>query len=519
MIFINMKKKYTKSALERASSMILNEQIAPSINANLYKQAKLTPKATRSQTQKDILKVGKSGETMDQFWKDHSHDVMMAASIAALLIPIPGVNVAVSTAIAGADAAMYWNEGDKYTGGFIAVLSAIPLIGQLATKIPGVKQLGARGIKILAGKLAQAQKGAKPAFTAAEQAIVKALGTNKALVAKQTAAYLKKKAASKAVKTAGKVTTAGAKAAGSAIAAQKIWDPIYTKYGFDVGQIETASEPLFRKIKQLALRESKNPMLDGMIIEESYKLTEAWVVAPKPTQQNGAGETTRASKEMTDFFKWIKEPDQIYFASKYQITPSTKINDPKIKAAYSDSQVAEKYKTHLVVDKDKALGDTSKQKNLSDVESTTMWIQQNFKTVAAVLLTIGIGIWAYRRGRKSNINSATANAALTKPGNVAKALSYLKLMSKTKGGIAKSLQKEMDRLDISNEEVAEIQKALNQPGVTTSLAIQWRQIAINDFIKNGGKGGVLPADIIGFMTEKERKKWAPYVVRYAKMFK
>jgi len=148
-----------------------------------------------------------------------------------------------------------------------------------------------------------------------------------------------------------------------------------------------------------------------------------------------------------------------------------------------------------------------------------MWIQQNFKTVAAVLLTIGIGVWGYRRGRKSNINSAAANSALTKPGNVAKALSYLKLMSKTKGGIAKSLQKEMERLDISNDEVAEIQKALNQPAVTTSLAIQWRQLAINDFIKNGGKGGVLPADIIGFMTEKERKKWAPYVVRYAKMFK
>ena len=514
-----MKKKYTKSALERASSMILSEQIAPSINANLYKQAKLTNPTMRSTTQKDILKVGKSGETMDQFWKDHSHDVMTAASIASLFIPVAGPFI--STAIAGVDAAMYWNEGDKYTGGFMAILSAIPLIGPLAKKIPGVSKLGAKGLKILAGKLAQVQAGAKPVFTQAEQTIVKALGANKSEVAKQTASYIKNKAAKVAASKAGKVVKTGAKAVGTTVAAKTVWDPIYTKYGFDVAEIEAASAPLFRKIKQLALQESKNPILDSMIIEESYKLTEAWVETPAPTTQTtqGAG-SNKPSKEMLDFVKWIKEPDQIYFASKYQITQSTKINDKKIMAAYRDSQVAEKYKTHLVVDKDKPLGDTSKQKDLSNPEAATLWVQQNFKTVAVILLTIGVGIWGYKRGKKSNINSTTANASLTKPGNVSKALSYLKLMSKSKGGLAKSLQKDMERLNISNEEVEEIGKALNDPRITTTLAIQWRSMAINDFIKNGGKPpGILASDVIGFMTEKERARWAPYVTRYAKKFK
>lgn len=517
-----MEKKYTKSTLELASSMILSEQpisgkdLLSQEKAKKAKGGKTIAQSMQSMTNDDLLP---SPEEITRFFSAHKHEILGAAAIAAFLIP-PPVGPLISAGISGADAALYWNEGDKYTGGFMAMLSVLPFLG-IATKIPGLAQLGAAGTKALASKLAQIQKGLKPVLTKVEQEIVKAIGTNKAIIAKQTVAYLKKKAAKIAASKAGKVAKTGTKTIGTTVAAKTIWDPIYTKYGFDVAEMEARTLPLFRKIKQLALQESKNPTLDSIIIEESYKLNEAWVDS-KPTTTKPTVPTKQSvtGKQRTEFYKWITSPDQIYWATKFDIKSNTPITSPKIDKAFKDPKITQEWGAHYV-----SQGKTTTGGEIKTPEAdSNVWTKGSDFVTQHPLITSAVllGAYALYKGRKARLAAPVATTAVTNPKLVAQMVSWLKVTARTKGGLAKALRKNMTRLNISNEEVDEIGKVLgdDEGRIATSLAIQWRTIAIEDFIKNGGKPpGVLAADLIGMMTEKERQLWAPYVTRYAKKFK
>ena len=262
MIFINMEKKYSISALERASAMILNEQIAPSIKANSYRQALNTPKAMRSKEQQAILKPGTQGETLSKFWDTYKHDIMFAGSMLALLIPIPGVNVVLSGIISGADAAMYWAEGDRYSAMTMAAFALLPGLGKLVLKIPGIKQIGAKGMRMLFRKVIQAKQGAKVLFSNAEKLILKLLPQNKKLIQSEMAKKLaKSKIAQKIARGATRVplaaATIGTEFAAADLVQSKVIDPLYTSSGMDISDIESQSDDLFQKIKQRSISKGK----------------------------------------------------------------------------------------------------------------------------------------------------------------------------------------------------------------------------------------------------------------------
>jgi len=73
---------------------------------------------------------------------------------AAVVIPPPG-GLMVSAAIGAADAYRYATENNPKMAGLTLLLSALPGIGSLANKIPGVKKLGAKGMEALSDKIAK----------------------------------------------------------------------------------------------------------------------------------------------------------------------------------------------------------------------------------------------------------------------------------------------------------------------------------------------------------------------------
>jgi hypothetical protein len=236
--------------IDRIAAKLLNEQIAPSIKANLYKQALNTPKALRSKEQQAIVKPGKQGETLSKFWDTYHHDIMFGVSIAALLIPIPGVNVAVSGMISGADAAMYWAEGDRYSAMTMAAFALMPGMGKLVSKIPGLKQLGAAGMRGLFRKVIQAKRGVKVAFNWVEQQVLKLLPKNKNLIQSEFSKFgrkiVKKVTKSKVGRKVGRgvarAPIGAAKVAAQFKAAdlvqQNVVSPVYTGLGLDIKDIE-----------------------------------------------------------------------------------------------------------------------------------------------------------------------------------------------------------------------------------------------------------------------------------------
>jgi hypothetical protein len=276
--------------IDRISAKILSEQAIPMDKLLSQEKAKAAkPSKTIAKQMPADVNAAMDAKKIAKFFVDHKHDIMMAAEIGALLIPIPGVNVAISTAIAGADAAMYWNEGDKYTAGFIATLTAIPVIGSLAVKIPGVKQLGAKGIAALAKKMKLIKAGKKPALSATEKTVIQQLGKNQKLVTAETSKYYAKKiAAKKAAKTVGK--TAATTVANYTVS-KTAWNWVYKNTGIQQAEIASLIEPT---LKQLASKAGKLKTVESKlsietIIREEIQLAKEQLqlkskkpVTPKP---------------------------------------------------------------------------------------------------------------------------------------------------------------------------------------------------------------------------------------------
>lgn len=232
-----MNSNYDKHTLLIASKLILTEQgmggfLSPTIDN----------------------KLGITTKDRVDFWNDNKHEILMAAEIGSLFIP--GVGPAISMGIAGADAALYWKEGDRYTAGFIATLTLIPVVGSLAAKIPGVKQLGAAGIRKLASKMAKIKAGAKPALSKAEWSIIKNLSKHQREVLAATKQYAKKKATSKLAKKTGKFVKGTGKMAATGAAtlavAKPAWDNLYTSAGLDISDVESQTDPMWQQLVKQA---------------------------------------------------------------------------------------------------------------------------------------------------------------------------------------------------------------------------------------------------------------------------
>jgi hypothetical protein len=87
---------------------------------------------------------------------------------------IPYVGPFISAGIGGADARLYWEEGDKTTAAVVAAFSLLPGI----SLIPGAKELGKKGMTKLFSKFIKGEK----TFTPLENQVAKELGKESQLI-------------------------------------------------------------------------------------------------------------------------------------------------------------------------------------------------------------------------------------------------------------------------------------------------------------------------------------------------
>lgn len=118
-----------------------------------------------------------STQKQSQFFKTiDPHTVATVAGIGALFIPIIGPFL--SAGIGLADAALYAKEGDTKTAGLVAAFALLPAVGSVVSKIPGIKQLGVKGMSALASRLSKGIQITNPV----ELAVVNGINLNKNLV-------------------------------------------------------------------------------------------------------------------------------------------------------------------------------------------------------------------------------------------------------------------------------------------------------------------------------------------------
>lgn len=115
---------------------------------------------------------------MDAMSKVDPHTLMTVIGIASAFIPVAGPFI--SAGIGLIDSAIYYNEGDKKSAGLVGALSMLPFVGKVVSKIPGVKELGSKGMALLASKLSSGTK-----LTNLETQVVNAISSSKDLITQE----------------------------------------------------------------------------------------------------------------------------------------------------------------------------------------------------------------------------------------------------------------------------------------------------------------------------------------------
>ena len=92
----------------------------------------------------------------------------------------PMIGPFVSSGISLYDAKLYYDEGDKITAGVMTAFALLPYVGSIVSKIPGVKELGPKGMVDLASKIARGT----PITDTAELAVMGGINTNSGLIQK-----------------------------------------------------------------------------------------------------------------------------------------------------------------------------------------------------------------------------------------------------------------------------------------------------------------------------------------------
>jgi hypothetical protein len=136
----------------------------------------------------------KDRKAAEDWYKQNAHSVNNILQLGSLFIPVIGPLVAAGIGLA--DAGVYAKEGRTGEAGIVAAFSLLPGIGAVASKIPGIKTLGQKGMQALASKILT-----KAPLTSVEQGVLSGVQANSALIQQQTNAVVKNLAA-KAVTTA-----------------------------------------------------------------------------------------------------------------------------------------------------------------------------------------------------------------------------------------------------------------------------------------------------------------------------
>lgn len=141
----------------------------------------------------------KDEEIARNWYKQNANSINQVLQIGAVFIPIIGPFV--SAGIGLADAAIYAKEGKTNEAGVATVFALLPGIGAVVSKIPGVKQLGQKGMQALATKVLT-----KAPLNAVEQGVVSGINLNKELVKQETNSVIKTMAANAAAKATNNTT-------------------------------------------------------------------------------------------------------------------------------------------------------------------------------------------------------------------------------------------------------------------------------------------------------------------------
>ena len=146
-----------------------------------------------------LNQAAKVHKELNDYYKENPHLVNQVMQIGAAFIPIVGPFI--SAGIGLADAAMYAKEGKNGEAGVAVVFSLLPGIGVVVSKIPGVKQLGQKGMQLLASKLVT-----KAPLNAVEQGVITGINLNKELIKQETNSVVKNMAANAATKATDSTT-------------------------------------------------------------------------------------------------------------------------------------------------------------------------------------------------------------------------------------------------------------------------------------------------------------------------
>ena len=111
-----------------------------------------------------------------EWTKLDQHTKMEILAFGAAFIPVVGPFISASIGLS--DAKLYYDEGDKKTAGITAAFSLLPFVGSVVSKIPGVKQLGTKGMAALASKLSKGNKE----LSKVELEVVNTLRTNESTI-------------------------------------------------------------------------------------------------------------------------------------------------------------------------------------------------------------------------------------------------------------------------------------------------------------------------------------------------
>jgi hypothetical protein len=225
---------------QRISDLSQNQQTGPKPNVTSNTKdlrATLTPQ--QQQQYKDITKGQKDlskdyysdkEQTKTDNYKISDHTLRTVLSIGSSFIPIIGPFIAVGISLY--DAAEYYTEGDTKNAGLTAMLAFLPGTASLFKKIPGIQQLGEKGMKILSDKLVK-----NIPLNKVEKEIIDGIAANKDLVAQELSkitANTAKNAIGSTSKTAVKEKLVDISKKGLDFTKKKVAPTAATKYGYEM---------------------------------------------------------------------------------------------------------------------------------------------------------------------------------------------------------------------------------------------------------------------------------------------
>ena len=487
-----------------------------------------------------------------EFWKDYHHEILMGAEALAYLIPVPVLNVAIATAIAGIDAKMYWDEGDRYSAGLMATLTAIPLIGSLA-KLglkPLIKSLGKNGLKKFISNLKLIKAGQKPALTKTEQELIKKMGSdgNRKLIQQEVNAYYKKLTVKQTVKQVGKDITVGL---AKGVAGSAAWNKLYTEMGLDVAEMTAQLAPIIAKMERAITSESgkilatsatpglqqgvfsRLPKLEQIIREEYQLMTEKEATASTTTSTDYSKVKTpfegssRDIENFRNYIKWKSGTDsnvkKDYDRLKSKMTGGDVTTADKEMYSLHKANADKWWKWNQADQEAKQDEASGWMPDLSTLIQTTIGIE-----VVKTLLNLLIGAVSAATGLYSVIG--LRNLLKNKQGNIPSTSDAIKIgrlwkiMPKLTRYQVKEMLKslKLNPADFNDSQIYQIQNEFRRRGRSMiasecRLALtKLRRMSIQNFIKNP----LLEknqAQIMSYLTTEEQKMWKPILDKYVQL--